>query len=94
MIITHPEIAHVALNAASKAGRSREAVYLFTEPGEDLSKYSALQLRSWNDIWSPIDVISLWSWKKISSVEDAKANTAILNYSSGLVILLRPLRSI
>lgn len=86
MILTHPEIAHTALKAASDAGRSKNTVYLFTDPGEDMSKYSSLQLRPWNDIWSTIDVISLWTWKKISSVDEAKATTAILNYSSGLVI--------
>lgn len=85
ILLTHPETAHIALDAAAEAGMPRESVYLFTEPGVNLSKYSKHGLRAWTDIWCSPEEVKSWTWRKVTRLEEAMSKTAVLNYSSGYV---------
>ncbi|KAL2008687.1 hypothetical protein VTN00DRAFT_6881 [Thermoascus crustaceus] len=82
-LITSPDTASIALKAATKAGLPRDRVYLFCDPEEDLKRHASLQLRPWTDIWASVEESSSWSWRKITTLEDAMSTTAVLNYSSG-----------
>ncbi|EXJ91717.1 hypothetical protein A1O3_00267 [Capronia epimyces CBS 606.96] len=85
MLLTSPDSASVALDAAARLGLSRDKIYLFCDVDEDLSKYppAVLQLRPWTDFWHRKEETSSWSWKRITTLEEATSTTAILNYSSG-----------
>lgn len=75
-----------ALKAATQAGLSRDRVYLFCDPENDDSTAASSQLVApWTDIWRPAAEVESWSWKRITSLEEAKGTTAIINYSSGYV---------
>ena len=82
LIITHPSCSQTAVKAARAAGLSERSVYLFTDPLKP-DKSLPGSLTPWSDLWCSPSEVANWSWYKISSVEEAKSTTAILNYSSG-----------
>lgn len=85
IMITSPETASIALKAASLAGLSQDHVYLFTDPNENEVGDSATKLQPWTKLWSNSESVKSWSWKKITTPEEARSTTAIINYSSGYV---------
>ncbi|KAL3457185.1 hypothetical protein BJX64DRAFT_280782 [Aspergillus heterothallicus] len=72
----------VALEAAARAGLSREQVYLFRDP-EDGTAASNPVPRLWTELWAPVAEAQSWSWREIKTLEEAMETTAIINYSSG-----------
>jgi len=82
LIITHPSCVQTAVKAARAAGLSERCVYLFTDPLKP-DKSQPGNLKPWSELWCPPHEVANWPWYKISSIEEAKSTTAILNYSSG-----------
>jgi 4-coumarate--CoA ligase len=71
----------VGLKAANQAGLAVSQVYIFHDPAQNITTSS--KSTSWTELWrSPNDSQS-WSWKQITSLDEAKSTTAIINYSSG-----------
>ncbi|KAL3452152.1 hypothetical protein BJX65DRAFT_303864 [Aspergillus insuetus] len=74
----------VALEAAARVGLSRDKVYLFQDPtGEPGTPYAGSSLRPWTDLWAPAAEVQNWSWREITTLDEAMQTTAIINYSSG-----------
>ncbi|KAJ0415096.1 hypothetical protein BJY00DRAFT_294013 [Aspergillus carlsbadensis] len=77
--------APVALDAAARVGLSRDRVYLFQDPADEASStaHLATGLRPWTDLWAPVAEVQNWSWREITTLDEAMQTTAIINYSSG-----------
>jgi len=82
LVLTHPEGVDVALKAASQASLPTTQVYLFCDPDETIS---TSPVKPWTDLWSAPHDAASWSWKRMSSLEELSATTAVINYSSGWV---------
>ncbi|KIW94002.1 uncharacterized protein Z519_05318 [Cladophialophora bantiana CBS 173.52] len=83
LLLTGPDRVDVALSAAVEVGLSRDRVSVFHDPDEDLSSYNLHDLKSWTEIWTSEEAVRHWSWKRLSTLEEADKKTAIINYSSG-----------
>ncbi|EXJ67857.1 uncharacterized protein A1O5_09204 [Cladophialophora psammophila CBS 110553] len=83
LLLTGPDRIDVALSAAVEVGLSRDRVSVFHDPDEDLSAYNLHGLKSWTEIWTSEEGVRYWSWKRLSTLEEADKKTAIINYSSG-----------
>ncbi|EXJ66167.1 uncharacterized protein A1O5_10783 [Cladophialophora psammophila CBS 110553] len=81
VLITEPENVSTSLKAAAAVGMLADRVFLFADPGEDLSRYRTLRTRSWLTIWSPVEEVGTWSWTKLRTLEEVKSTTAVINYS-------------
>jgi acyl-CoA synthetase (AMP-forming)/AMP-acid ligase II len=55
-------------------------IFVFGDDNEDLSHS---QIRPWTDILCSPREVSEWSWKRITTIEEADNTTAVINYSSG-----------
>ncbi|KAL2840342.1 hypothetical protein BJX68DRAFT_258528 [Aspergillus pseudodeflectus] len=82
LLLAGPDQVAVALDAASRVGLRREQVYLFCDP-ENVQKGTRQPIQPWTDIWRPASEAKSWTWKKIETLQEAQATTAIINYSSG-----------
>lgn len=72
----------MAARVAERSGLPANRVYLFIDP-QDRENY--VSTAAWTDIWSPAEDVASWTWKTITTAEEAQNTTAILNYSSGWV---------
>jgi 4-coumarate--CoA ligase len=80
ILLTTVEGADVALKAAAKASLATSQVYVFGDLGEN---QPISHLRPWTDLWCSPEEASSWSWKRITTLEEAASTTAVINYSSG-----------
>ncbi|KAL3481308.1 hypothetical protein BJX99DRAFT_271244 [Aspergillus californicus] len=82
LILAGPVQVPVALDAASRVGLGGDQVYLFCDP-EDVPLHSLLSPPPWTQIWRPAAEVQAWSWRKMTTLQEAQETTAIINYSSG-----------
>ncbi|RAH76351.1 acetyl-CoA synthetase-like protein, partial [Aspergillus japonicus CBS 114.51] len=80
-LITSMEGSKVAIEAARKACLSVDRILLLVAPGIDHGHPGSI--RRWTEIWGSSEEASLWTWDRISSVDEARTTTAVINYSSG-----------
>lgn len=68
------------MEAAKAASLKPSHVFVFGDPDEDLS---GAQFRPWTTFWATPQEVESWSWKRLSTLEQANGTTAVINYSSG-----------
>ena len=83
LLITAPENAETSLKAADAIGLSHDQVFFFADWGEDLLRFASLGIKSWLTIWSPVEDVQSWSWRRLTTLEEVQSTTAVINYSSG-----------
>ncbi|KAF9889142.1 hypothetical protein FE257_007631 [Aspergillus nanangensis] len=80
VLLTHPAGAAIAARVAERCGLPANRVYLFIDP-RDKENYVSSPV--WTDFWSRPEEVQSWTWRRITTADEAQAKTAILNYSSG-----------
>jgi acyl-CoA synthetase (AMP-forming)/AMP-acid ligase II len=80
VLLTSPEGAETALKAAKAASISIDRVFLFGDPDENPAHP---HIRPWTDVFCSPEEVRSWSWKRITTLEEATSTTAVVNYSSG-----------
>ncbi|KAL4806523.1 hypothetical protein BDV18DRAFT_159695 [Aspergillus unguis] len=78
VLFAGPEQVSTALEAAGRVGL-QDRVFAFCDP----DAHPIQGLKPWTSIWRPAAEVQSWSWKKITTLEEAMDTTAIINYSSG-----------
>lgn len=80
LVITSSTGSSRALEAASLVGIPKNRVFEFVDPDKSPTRSDILP---WTKIWASEGDSSSWSWRKFSTVAEAEATTAVVNYSSG-----------
>lgn len=70
------------MKTANSIGLSSNSVFLFVNQGENIGPQFH-GLRPWTDFWACSEEAKAWQWRRITTVQEAKETTAIINYSSG-----------
>lgn len=82
LVLAGPEAAEKALAAAEKIGVQKSKVFSFCDV-EEAHQPQPCGLKPWTAFWaSPVEIEG-WSWKKITTKQEAQEKTAVINYSSG-----------
>lgn len=82
LLLTGVDAASNALEAAKLVGIPTSKVFTFCDPW-DCNKPQPHGLEPWTSFWAPAPSVKNWSWKRITTLEEAQSTTAIINYSSG-----------
>ena len=80
ILLTSSEGLATALKAAKGAKLPLDQVYIFGDLGDDLT---GDQIKPWTDLWCSEQEAQSWSWRPITTKDEAMTTTAVINYSSG-----------
>jgi 4-coumarate--CoA ligase len=78
LILVHPTVLETALEAASRAGLSKDRLFLFSD--QELEPIQGVQ--DWRRMIGTEDEAEKWRWAKLSP-EESRNTVATINYSSG-----------
>lgn len=82
ILISSPEGLNIAAEAANKVGLPMDRVLVLGTGGES-QRGEKSPIRPWTAIWASPEEGRSWSWEKITTMKEAAATTAVINYSSG-----------
>lgn len=83
MILTGPEVAGKALEAAKAVGIPKARVFSFCDVFDEAKLPQPHGLKPWTAFWASPAQVQTWNWSRITTNEEAQTTTAIINYSSG-----------
>ena len=83
LVIAAPDKLENAIKGAAQAGLPKASVVAFAQTAADEQLARAHGVLTWRDLWVPEEDVRDWSWRKITTKEEAMNTTAVINYSSG-----------
>jgi long-subunit acyl-CoA synthetase (AMP-forming) len=83
LILVGPEATGKAIEAANVVGIPTSRVLSFCEIYEEANRPQPGGLQPWTSIWADEEEVRSWSWRKITTKEEAQNTTIVINYSSG-----------
>lgn len=80
-LLASPAGLSIATKAAEQAGLSASHIYVFGSSAADVAQ--TVKSRPWTELWCSKEEAQSWSWHRMTTLDEAKSTTAVLNYSSG-----------
>lgn len=84
-VVVGPDQLEKATEAVTQCGLSPDCLLVLSDTlvHQSAQKCGSHCIPEWTSIWASEEEIRHWHWKKITSLDEARSTTAIINYSSG-----------